>query len=267
MPHVPPPAKNTPSEAFDRLLQILQILRKECPWDKKQTMESLRHLTIEEMYELTDAILEEDYPEIKKELGDLLMHLLFYAQIASEENRFDIVEVLNEISAKLIRRHPHIYGGVEAANEREVKDNWEAIKLREGNRSVLAGVPKSLPALVKAYRMQDKVRGVGFDWENAAQVWGKVTEELEEFQREFHPEQGGVDLERAEEEFGDLLFSLINYGRHLGLNPENALERTNKKFLKRFQYIEAQAARSGRALEEMNLEEMDRYWREAKKLK
>src|SRR5690606_17213155 len=154
MPHVPPPAKNTPSEAFDRLLQILQILRKECPWDKKQTMESLRHLTIEEMYELTDAILEEDYPEIKKELSDFLMHLLFYAQIASEENRFDIVEVVHEISAKLLRRHPRIYGGVEAANEREVKDNWEAIKLREGNRSVLAGVPKSLPALVKAYRMQ-----------------------------------------------------------------------------------------------------------------
>lgn len=264
MAHLPPAPENTPHGAFTRLLKIMETLRQECPWDKKQTMESLRHLTIEEMYELADAILEQDDQEIRKELGDLLMHMIFYAEIAREENRFDIVEVLNGICDKLIHRHPHIYGQVEVENEQQVKDNWEAIKLKEGNRSVLQGVPNSLPALVKAYRIQDKVKGVGFDWKDSSQVWDKVREELEEFRTEFNPVDGPINVERAEQEYGDLLFSLINYGRHLGLNPENALERTNKKFIKRFQYIEQQADRVGKTLGEMNLEEMDRYWNEAK---
>lgn len=264
MPHVPPLPKHTAPEAFDRLISVLNTLRKECPWDRKQTMDSLRPLTIEEMYELADAILEKDDVEIRKELGDLLMHLLFYAKIAEEEQRFDIVDVLNGVCDKLIRRHPHIYGEVVAENEQQVKNNWEAIKLKEGNASVLGGVPRSLPALVKAYRIQDKVRGVGFDWEQSTQVWDKVREELEEFRAEFDREKASVDLDKAEQEFGDLLFSLINYGRHLGINPENALERTNKKFINRFQYIEERAAQMGSALQEMDLEEMDRYWQEAK---
>lgn len=267
MTRIPPASKDTASEAFERLLEILDTLRQDCPWDRKQTMDSLRHLTIEEMYELADAILDKDYVEVKKELGDLMMHLLFYAKIAEEESRFDIVEVLNEICDKLIRRHPHIYGNVNVHDEQEVKENWETIKLKEGNSSVLGGVPKSLPALVKAYRIQDKVRGVGFDWKQSAQVWGKVLEELEEFRSEFAPDKGPVNLEQAEQEFGDLLFSLINYGRHLGVNPENALERTNKKFIKRFRYIEDRAAELDTALQAMSLEEMDRYWNEAKKLK
>ncbi len=230
-------------------------------------MESLRHLTIEEMYELTDAILDEDYPEIKKELGDVMMHLVFYARIAEEQNRFTLVDVLNAVCDKLINRHPHIYGDINVEDDEQVKSNWEAIKLKEGNTSVLSGVPKGLPALVKAYRIQDKVRGVGFDWEDKKQVWEKVEEELAEFKAEFNIDNGeAIDAEKAEGEFGDLLFSLINYARHVGINPENALERTNKKFIKRFTYLEEKASENNQKLQEMSLTEMDVYWNEAKKL-
>ncbi|MCW8311765.1 MULTISPECIES: nucleoside triphosphate pyrophosphohydrolase [Sphingobacterium] len=265
---IAPAYQHTPQLAFQRLLDVLYTLRLECPWDKKQTMESLRHLTMEEMYELTDAILDQDYPEIKKELGDVLMHLVFYARIAEEENRFSIVDVLNAICDKLISRHPHIYGDANADTEEQVKSNWETIKLKEGNASVLSGVPKGLPALVKAYRIQDKVRGVGFDWEDKKQVWEKVEEELAEFKAEFNIESTDtVDHSRAEAEFGDLLFSLINYARHIGINPENALERTNKKFIERFTYLEQKAAENKQRLQDMSLEEMDVYWNEAKTLK
>ncbi len=267
MPHTPPPSKSTPAEAFERLLEVLNTLRIECPWDRKQTMESLRHLTIEELYELTDAILEKDYLEIKKELGDILMHLVFYAKIAEEDNKFNIVDVLNAVCDKLINRHPHIYGDIAVKDDEEVKQNWESIKLKEGNKSVLQGVPKSLPALVKAYRIQDKVRGVGFDWDDKTEVWKKVEEELAEFKAEFDINNNQIDAEKAEGEFGDLLFSLINYARHLGLNPENALERTNKKFIQRFTYLEMKANENGQVLKNMSLEEMDVYWNEAKKLK
>lgn len=230
-------------------------------------MESLRHLTIEEMYELTDAILDENYPEIKKELGDVMMHLVFYARIAEEQNRFTLVDVLNAVCDKLINRHPHIYGDINVEDDEQVKSNWEAIKLKEGNTSVLSGVPKGLPALVKAYRIQDKVRGVGFDWEDKKQVWEKVEEELAEFKAEFNIDNGeAIDAEKAEGEFGDLLFSLINYARHVGINPENALERTNKKFIKRFTYLEEKASENNQKLQEMSLAEMDVYWNEAKKL-
>jgi len=263
-----PAHQQTPQLAFQRLLDVLYTLRLECPWDKKQTMESLRHLTMEEMYELTDAILEKDYPEIKKELGDVLMHLVFYARIAEEQGQFDIVDVLNAICDKLITRHPHIYSDINADTEQQVKSNWETIKLKEGNKSVLSGVPKGLPALVKAYRIQDKVRGVGFDWEDKKQVWEKVEEELNEFKSEFNIETSSpIDQEKAEGEFGDLLFSLINYARHIGINPENALERTNKKFIERFTYLERKAGENNRQLHEMSLEEMDVYWDEAKKMK
>lgn len=265
---IAPAYQHTPQLAFQRLLDVLYTLRKECPWDKKQTMESLRHLTIEEMYELTDGILEQDYPEIKKELGDVLMHLLFYARIAEEEGHFNIVDVLNTICDKLITRHPHIYGEANANTEDEVKANWEAIKLKEGNASVLSGVPQGLPALVKAYRIQDKVRGVGFDWPDKRQVWKKVEEELAEFKTEFNIETTiANDQEKAEAEFGDLLFSLINYARHIGINPENALERTNKKFIQRFTYLEQKAAENKQQLQDMTLAEMDVYWNEAKKIK
>jgi XTP/dITP diphosphohydrolase len=267
MAYIAPESQNTPGKAFERLLHVLDTLRIACPWDRKQTMESLRHLTIEEMYELTDAILEKDYAEVKKELGDVMMHLVFYAKMAAEQNQFDVVEVLNTVCDKLIARHPHIYGDTSVANEEDVKRNWEAIKLAEGNTSVLSGVPKGLPALVKAYRIQDKVRGVGFDWEDKSQVWLKVEEELAEFKDEFDLEKShDIDLDKAEDEFGDLLFSLINYARHLKINPENALERTNKKFIKRFNHIEKRAAENGQSLQEMTLDEMDRYWNEAKKL-
>lgn len=252
--------------AFLRLLSILNTLREQCPWDKKQTMESLRHLTIEETYELSDAILEGDVSEIKKELGDLMMHLVFYARIADETSDFNITDVLNSVCEKLISRHPHIYGDTEVNNEEDVKRNWEQIKLKEGNKSVLAGVPSSLPALVKASRIQEKARGVGFDWEEKAQVWEKVEEELQEFKNEFNIEdQDAVNVEHAEAEFGDLLFSLINYARFLDINPENALEKTNKKFIKRFQYLERRASENGKALKDMTLAEMDIYWNEAKK--
>ncbi|SEK95768.1 nucleoside triphosphate pyrophosphohydrolase [Parapedobacter koreensis] len=267
MPHTPPPPQETPAKAFERLLTVLHTLRTECPWDRKQTMETLRHLSIEELYELGDAILDGNLPEVKKELGDLMMHLVFYARIAEEQGAFDIVDVLNNVCEKLISRHPHIYGDVAVNNEDDVKRNWEQLKLKEGNKSVLAGVPHSLPALVKAYRIQDKVRGVGFDWEEKQQVWQKVEEELAEFKNEFDVTQAkAIDSERAEAEFGDLLFSLVNYARFIGINPENALERTNKKFIKRFTHLEARARELGKNLKEMSLAEMDVYWEEAKKL-
>ncbi len=266
MPTPIPPYQNQPEQAFRRLLTVLNTLRTECPWDKKQTMESLRHLTIEETYELSDAILEGDDQEIRKELGDIMMHLVFYARLGEEKKAFDIVDVLNGVCDKLIHRHPHIYADIKVENEEDVKRNWEVLKLKEGNKSVLEGVPQSLPALVKAYRMQEKAKGVGFDWEEKTQVWKKVEEELAEFKAEFNLDNHQViDHEKAENEFGDLLFSLINYARHLNINPETALEKTNKKFRKRFQYLEQQAASAGKSLSEMNLDEMDVYWNEAKK--
>lgn len=249
--------------AFERLLTIMDELRDQCPWDKKQTLESLRYLTIEETYELSDAILEKDMDEIKKELGDLMLHLVFYAKIGSETGHFDIADVLNGISEKLIRRHPHIYGDVKVNNAEDVKNNWEKIKLQEKDRdSVLTGVPNSLPAMVKAYRMQEKVRGVGFDWNTAEQVWEKVNEEIAELQHEITV----GDDEKKEKEFGDLLFSLVNYARFIGVNPEDALERTNKKFVQRFKYIEQQSKKHGKSLKNMTLEEMDVFWDEAKKI-
>ena len=262
-----PPATQTPATAFERLLAVLNHLRENCPWDKKQTMETLRHLTIEETYELADAILENDQQEIKKELGDLMMHLLFYARIASEKGDFDITDVLNGVCEKLIHRHPHIYGDVSVNDEQDVKRNWEQLKLKEGNKSVLGGVPASLPALVKAARIQEKARGVGFDWEDKTQVWEKVEEELQEFKDEFRVlNEASIDTEKAEGEFGDLLFSLINYARFININPENALEKTNKKFIKRFQYLEQKAKENGKQLQDMTLAEMDVYWNEAKKV-
>lgn len=250
-------------QAFNRLLDIIDDLRKKCPWDRKQTLESLRHLTIEETYELADAILDNNLIEIKKELGDLLLHIVFYAKIGSEKEAFDIADVANSISDKLVDRHPHIYGDVEVKDEEEVKQNWETLKLKEGKKSVLEGVPKSLPAVVKANRIQDKVAGVGFDWEEPHQVWEKVQEELSELNTEI--ENGGKD--EIESEFGDVLFSMINYARFIGVNPENALEKTNKKFIKRFQYLEKAAQKNGKKLAEMSLAEMDIYWNEAKKLR
>ena len=245
--------------AFDRLLTIMDELRENCPWDKKQTMESLRHLTIEETYELSDAIIENNLVEIKNELGDLMLHLVFYSRIGSEKNSFDISDVLNHVSDKLINRHPHVYDKTSALDEEAVKANWEKIKLKEkGNLSVLGGVPKSLPALVKAMRIQEKAKGIGFDWDNGTQVWEKVEEELQEFREE-------TDREKQAEEFGDVLFSLINYARFVNINPEEALERTNKKFIKRFQYIEAEAKKEDKKLEEMTLQEMNEYWERAKK--
>jgi len=229
-------------------------------------METLRHLTIEETYELSDAIMEGDIQEVKKELGDVMMHLVFYARIAEEQGAFDILDVLNGVCEKLINRHPHIYGDIVVQNEDDVKRNWEKIKLKEGNKSVLGGVPASLPALVKASRIQEKARGVGFDWENKDQVWEKVEEEMQEFKAEYNvADNSAIDAEKAEEEFGDLLFSLINYARFININPENALEKTNKKFIKRFQYLEEKARENGKALQDMTLAEMDIYWNEAKK--
>ena len=248
--------------AFGRLLDIMDDLREKCPWDKKQTLESLRHLTIEETYELGDAILDQDLNEVKKELGDLLLHIVFYSKIGSETGDFDIAEVANGICDKLINRHPHIYGDVVVNNEEEVKQNWEKLKLKEGKKSVLEGVPKSLPALVKASRIQEKVKGVGFDWEKPEQVWEKVIEELNEFQVEVQLNNHG----QIEAEFGDVLFSMINYARFLKINPEDALERTNKKFIKRFQYLESKATEIGKSLSEMTLAEMDVFWEEAKKM-
>lgn len=249
-------------QAFDRLLTIMDELREQCPWDKKQTFQSLRHLTIEETYELGDAILDNDLEEIKKELGDLLLHIVFYAKIGSETKTFDIADVANEICEKLVHRHPHIYGDVTVDNEEDVKRNWENLKLKEGKNSVLEGVPQSLPAMVKASRIQDKVAGVGFDWEEPYQVFEKLKEELDELQHEIEVE----DQEKIESEFGDVLFSMINYARFLKVNPEDSLERTNKKFIKRFQYLESKAKENNKSLRDMTLAEMDVFWEEAKKL-
>ncbi|MGF1635800.1 MAG: nucleoside triphosphate pyrophosphohydrolase [Cyclobacteriaceae bacterium] len=253
-------------QAFDRLLTIMDQLRENCPWDRKQTLETLRHLTIEEVYELSEAILENDLPEIRKELGDILLHMVFYAKIAEQSNVFDIADVINGLCDKLIQRHPHIYSDTIADNEEAVKQNWEKIKLKEkNNASVLGGVPAALPALVKAMRIQDKARGVGFDWEEKGQVWEKVEEEMREFRQEFSPENSeDIDSEKATAEFGDLLFSLVNYARFLNIDPEEALERTNKKFIYRFQYLEKETARAGMKLSDMTLDEMDVYWNEAK---
>ncbi len=247
--------------AFERLLTIMDELRSKCPWDKKQTIESLRYLTIEETYELCDAIINQDMEEIKGELGDLFLHLVFYAKIASETNSFDISDVLNGVCDKLVERHPHIYGDVEVSGEEEVKANWEKIKLKnkKGKQSVLGGVPNSLPAMVKATRMQEKARGVGFDWDNQQQVWDKVNEELREFKEEVDAQSNEIEAE-----FGDLLFSMINYARFIGVNPEDALEKTNKKFIKRFQYLETESAKDGKVMGEMTLAEMDQYWERAK---
>lgn len=247
-------------EAFNRLLDIMDELREKCPWDQKQTLESLRHLTIEETYELADAILDNDLQEIKKELGDVLLHIVFYAKIGSEKKAFDIADVANAISDKLVDRHPHIYSNVVVENEEDVKQNWEKLKLKEGKTSVLEGVPKSLPAVVKANRIQDKVAGVGFDWEEPQQVWEKVQEELSELNEEI--KKG--NKKNIESEFGDVLFSMINYARFIGVNPENALEKTNKKFIKRFQFLEAAAKKEGKELSDMSLTEMDVHWENSK---
>jgi len=249
-------------KAFERLLTIMDELREQCPWDKKQTMESLRHLTIEEVYELGDAILDNDLDEVKKELGDVLLHIVFYSKIGSETKDFDIADVCHSICDKLVDRHPHIYGDVEVKDEEEVKRNWEQLKLKEGKKSVLEGVPKSLPSMVKANRIQDKVAGVGFDWEKPEQVFEKVEEELAELKEEI----AAGDTDRIESEFGDVLFSMVNYARFLKVNPENALERTNKKFIKRFQYLEEKSAALQKPLKDMTLSEMDVFWEEAKKL-
>ena len=246
--------------AFNRLLDIMDDLREKCPWDQKQTLESLRHLTIEETYELADAILENDLHEIKKELGDVLLHIVFYAKIASEKKSFDIADVANAISDKLISRHPHIYGDVIVENEADVKRNWENLKLKEGKTSVLEGVPKSLPAVVKASRIQEKVAGVGFDWKKTEQVWKKVQEELTELNEEIKV----GNTKNIEKEFGDVLFSMINYAQFIGINPENALEKTNKKFINRFQFLEKTASKNGKKLTEMSLTEMDLIWEKSK---
>ena len=247
-------------KAFERLLNIMDELREKCPWDRKQTFETLRHLTIEETYELGDAILEKDNDEIKKELGDLLLHIVFYAKIGSENKAFDIGDVAHGISEKLISRHPHIYGDIKADDADQVAKNWESIKLKEGKKSVLEGVPKSLPALVKAFRIQEKASGVGFDWSNTEGVLDKVKEELQELKAEVY-QKNSTEIEA---EFGDVLFSLINYARFLEINPESALERTNKKFIKRFNYIESKAIENGKSVNELSLDEMEAFWQEAK---
>ncbi|SFC64169.1 XTP/dITP diphosphohydrolase [Flexibacter flexilis DSM 6793] len=259
----PDPRRAEKLAAFDRLLTIMDELRENCPWDKKQTMESLRHLTIEETYELGDAILNNDLAEIRKEIGDIMLHLVFYARIASETNTFDIADVLNGLCDKLVSRHPHIYGEAQADTEEQVKKNWESLKLKEkGNKGVLSGVPSSLPALIKAMRIQEKARGAGFDWDEKDQVWEKVQEELGEFQAETKAEI--VDSKKVEGEFGDLLFSLINYSRFINVNPEEALERTNKKFIQRFSYLETESKADGKQLSTMTLDEMNEYWEKAK---
>ena len=253
-------SKQEKLEAFSRLLDIMDDLREKCPWDRKQTMQSLRHLTIEEVYELADAILEDKRDEIKKELGDILLHMVFYAKIASETNEFDITSVIHSLCEKLIHRHPHIYGDVEVKDDEEVSRNWEKLKLKEGKTSVLEGVPVSLPALVKSMRIQEKARAAGFDWEEKNQVWEKVNEEM----NEFHVEVEKGHSEKMGEEFGDLLFALVNYARFININPEEALERTNKKFIRRFRFMEDKVAENGKRLEDMNLSEMDVFWNEAK---
>jgi XTP/dITP diphosphohydrolase len=247
--------------AFERLLNIMDDLRAKCPWDQKQTMESLRHLTIEETYELSDAILKNDKNEIKKEIGDILLHLVFYAKIGSETNDFTITDVINSLCEKMIFRHPHIYGEVKVDNAEQVTQNWEKLKQKEGNKGALSGVPNSMPSLLKSLRIQDKARAVGFDWDQPEQVWEKVQEEMEEFKQEVY----SGDREKLESEFGDVLFSLINYARYLKINPEDALERTNKKFISRFNYMEEKIKGQGKSLADSSLEEMDVFWNEAKK--
>lgn len=249
-------------ESFDKLLSIMDELREKCPWDKKQTFQTLRHLTIEETYELADAIIENDSQEIKKEVGDLLLHIVFYAKIGSETSNFDMKDIVDSLNEKLIRRHPHIYSDAVADDAKQVSENWEQIKLKEGRKSTLEGVPKTLPALVKAYRIQDKARGIGFDWDNIEQVWEKVEEEIEEMK--FEIKTGNKD--KIEQEFGDTLFALINYSRFIDVNPETALERTNKKFIRRFQFIEQEVLKQNKDMREMTLEELDKIWDEAKKL-
>ncbi|GAA4366573.1 nucleoside triphosphate pyrophosphohydrolase [Hymenobacter saemangeumensis] len=274
-PLLDPARRPAQLEAFGRLLDVLDRLRTECPWDKKQTLQSLRHLTIEETYEISDAILRDDLPELKKELGDVMLHLLFYARIAAEKGAFDIADALNAQCEKLISRHPHIYGDVQADDEEAVKRNWEQLKLKEkGNSGVLSGVPTSLPALVKAMRIQEKARGAGFDWEKPEQVWEKVQEELAEFGTEYAhgtfneitTPAATAQAERAAAEFGDLLFSLVNFARFAGINPEEALERTNRKFISRFQYLEAAATADGHRLADLTLTQMDVYWEQAKNI-
>lgn len=250
-------------KAFEKLLVIMDELRNSCPWDKEQTFESLRHLTIEEVYELSDAILNKDMEAVKGELGDLMLHIIFYATLGSEINSFDIKDILDKISEKLIHRHPHIYGDVKVANAEDVLNNWEKLKLKEGRSSVLEGVPKSLPPLVKAFRIQAKAKGVGFEWEKREHVWDKVIEELEELK---HEVDRNASKNKIEEELGDLLFALTNYARYIGVNPEDALEKTNKKFIRRFQFIETQSALDGLKIENMSLDEMEAYWQKAKKL-
>lgn len=246
-------------KAFERLLDIMDELREKCPWDKKQTLESLRHLTIEETYELADAIVDNDLEELKGEIGDLMLHLVFYSKIASEKKAFDITDVLNGVCDKLVHRHPHIYGDVEANDEEAVKANWEKLKLKEGKKSVLQGVPKSLPALIKASRIQEKVKGIGFDWDDSTQVFDKVYEELDELKVEVDQK-----TDKVEGEFGDVLFSMINYARFVGVDPEMALERTNKKFIRRFQAMEETLMNEKKVFSDMNLKEMDVYWEKAK---
>ncbi|MFW5916330.1 MAG: nucleoside triphosphate pyrophosphohydrolase [Bacteroidota bacterium] len=248
-------------EEFDKLLKILRELREKCPWDRKQTMESLRNLTIEETYELADSIIQQDMPEIKKELGDLLLHILFYARIAEENKEFDITEVMESLCDKLVDRHPHVFGETKVKDHREVEENWEEIKMKEGYKSILSGVPDSLPALIKSNRIQQKVRGVGFDWDQKEQIWDKVKEELNELQKEVNKQQ----KEEIESEFGDLLFSIINAARLYDIDPENALEKTNQKFIRRFKYLEENTINKGKSLKDMSLEEMDVIWEKAKK--
>lgn len=260
MPKITPPKdpqRQQKLDAFDRLLTVMDELRLNCPWDQKQTLETIRHLTIEEVYELSDAIIENDVQEVKKELGDIMLHLVFYARIASETNQFHIGDVLNGICEKMIHRHPHVYGEVDIQNEEEVKRNWEQLKKKEGNKTVLGGVPKTLPAMTKAVRIQSKAKGAGFDWDNKDQVWAKVQEELEEFKT-------APTSEEQEKEFGDVLFSLINYSRFVNIDPEYALEKTNKKFISRFNYLEKKALELGKNLEDMTLKEMDAIWEESK---
>lgn len=246
--------------AFQRLLDIMDELRAKCPWDSVQTFDTLRCLTIEETYELSEAIVDKNYNDMCKELGDLMLHLVFYSKIASEQDLFDITKVINQLCEKLIRRHPHIYGDGQAQNAQEVHENWEKIKLKkEGNRSVLGGVPKSAPSIVKAYRIQEKANGVGFDWNNEDDVWAKVQEELAEFK-----DEADKHSDKMEDEFGDVLFALINYARFMHINPDDALEKTNKKFIRRFQFIEEQAKSSGISLSDMSLEQMEAYWQQSK---
>jgi XTP/dITP diphosphohydrolase len=250
-------------KAFERLLEIMDELREKCPWDREQTLDSLRNLTIEETYELADAIMDQDLEEIRKELGDLILHIVFYAKIGSEKGAFDIADVLNGINSKLVFRHPHVFGERKVKDSGEVLENWEELKMKEGNRSVLAGVPVSLPAMVKSHRIQDKARAVGFDWDHKEQVWDKVTEEINEVKHEL---MNSNSREKTEEEIGDLLFSIVNAARLYDIEPETALERTNRKFIKRFKYLEAKAGKMGKSLKDMNLEEMETIWQEAKSI-